>query len=70
MRVKHADVPYQKMILIYPETEEERKLLKEYGDLKYGVIDKSTGRLQITIELLMDLLFIMFCIYGYSTNVN
>jgi hypothetical protein len=57
MRVKHADSPYQKMILIYPENDEETKLLKEYGDLKFGVIDKYTGRLQISIDRLMEFMY-------------
>lgn len=62
MKVKHADCPNQKMILLYPETVDDVIKLKELSDHGIGELhfisenhkDK-INRLNIHIDLLMDI---------------
>jgi len=60
MRVKHADYPNQKMILLYPESEEERIQLKKFADNNLGEAKilystQELERLQVPVELLVEI---------------
>lgn len=64
MKVKHADSPLQKMILLYPETAADVTKLKELSDHGIGELKFIFGedykmdkihRLNIHIDLLLDI---------------
>lgn len=60
MKVKHADCPNQKMILLYPETADDITKLKKLsdhgiGELKFDYKKEKIERLNIHIDLLMDI---------------
>ena len=59
MKVKHTDSPFQKMIMLYPETHDDRIKLKELSDHGIGELKFLFGnkihRLNIHIDLLMDI---------------
>ena len=62
MRVRHADSPYEKMILLYPETELEEDILIKLqatglGSIKYNARE-DFERLQISLVDLMGRLLL------------